>query len=106
MIEKVTLSVFLFFNSVGNAIDPSLINDKDAINKIKKEIKVLERKKELVEVIEEDSVVKAIRTEKFTTDITKLKNKIVKIKKITVLKEKWAKEDSISKIKHQKLIEL
>lgn len=106
MIEKITLSIFLFFNSVGNSIDPSVISDKAALNKIKTEIKTLERKIELTNVMEDDSTVRNIRNEKFTNDIVKLKNKIVKIKQISDLKEKWAKEDSISSIKPQPLTEL
>jgi hypothetical protein len=106
MIEKITLSVFLFFNSIGNSIEPSVFNDKSALNKIRKEIKVLERKIELTNIIESDSTVRNIRNEKFTNDIIKLKKKETTIKEINKLKEKWAKEDSTSSIKPQPLVEL
>ena len=38
MLEKLTLPILLFFNSIGNSIDPSLINDGKAVEKIQKEI--------------------------------------------------------------------
>ena len=95
MLEKVTLSLFLLMNSVGNSIDPSIFNDSKALDKIKKEVKILERKKELIDVIENDSMVKSIRYEKLDKDINKLNDKLDKIKKINKLKQKWAEEDSL-----------
>lgn len=96
MIEKATLSVLLFLNSIGIQIDPKLTNEKETIAKIEVQIKSLDRKKELVEVTDEDYASRTVRTNKLSDEITKLKGKIHKIEKVAKLKEKWAKEDSIS----------
>lgn len=95
MLEKISLSLFLLVNSVGNSIDPSIFNDNKALDKIRKEVKVLERKKELIDIIETDTMVKNIRYEKLDKDINKLKEKLDKVKKINKLKQKWAEEDSL-----------
>ena len=95
MLEKLTLPILLFFNSIGNSIDPTLINDGKAVEKIQKEISVLNRKKELIEIMEDDFAARTVRTEKVSKEITTLQGKILKIEKIDKLKQKWAKEDSL-----------
>jgi hypothetical protein len=95
MLEKFTLPILLFFNSIGNSIDPTLINDGKAVEKIQKEISVLNRKKELIEIMEDDFAARTVRTEKVSKEITTLQGKILKIEKIDKLKQKWAKEDSL-----------
>jgi hypothetical protein len=97
MLEKFTLPILLLFNSIGNSIDPSLINDGKAVEKIQKEISVLNRKKELIEITEDDFAARTVRTEKVSKEITLLQDKILKIQKIHNLKQKWAKEDSLKK---------
>ena len=104
MLEKLTLPILLFFNSIGNSIDPSLINDGKAVEKIQKEISVLNRKKELIEIMEDDFAARTVRTEKVSTEITELKGKILKIEKIDKLKQKWIKEDSLEKTKGVKAL--
>ena len=104
MLEKFMLPVLLLFNSIGNSIDPTLINDGKAIEKIKKEISVLNRKKELIEITEDDFSARTVRTEKVTKEIASLKGKILTIKKIDILKQKWAREDSLEKTKGVKAL--
>ena len=104
MLEKLTLPILLFFNSIGNSIDPSLINDGKAVEKIQKEISVLNRKKELIEIMEDDFAARTVRTEKVSKEITKLKGKILKIEKIDKLKQKWIREDSLEKTKSIKAL--
>ena len=104
MLEKFMLPVLLLFNSIGNSIDPTLINDGKAIEKIKKEISVLNRKKELIEITEDDFAARTVRTEKVSKEITELKSKILKIEKIDKLKQKWIKEDSLEKTKGVKAL--
>jgi len=104
MLEKLTLPILLFFNSIGNSIDPSLINDGKAVEKIQKEISVLNRKKELIEIMEDDFAARTVRTEKVSKEITKLKGKILKIEKIDKLKQKWIREDSLEKTKGVKAL--
>jgi hypothetical protein len=50
----------------------------------------------LIEVTDEDYASRTVRTNKLSDEITKLKGKIHRIEKVAKLKEKWAKEDSIS----------
>lgn len=104
MLEKLTLPILLFFNSIGNSIDPRLINDGKAVEKMQKEISVLNRKKELIEITEDDFAARTVRTEKVSKEITELKSKILKIEKIDKLKQKWIKEDSLEKTKGVKAL--
>jgi hypothetical protein len=99
MIDKITLSLMLFFNTLTSSIDPSLSDERKSVNQIKKEIKSLERKIEWVEVTDENYASRAVKTKDITDEITKLNGKIVKIEKVAILKEKWAKEDSLTKSK-------
>jgi hypothetical protein len=104
MLEKLMLPVLLLFNSIGNSIDPTLINDGKAIEKIQKEISVLNRKKELIEITEDDFTALTVRTKKVSKEIALLEGKILKIEKIDKLKQKWAKEDSLEKTKSVKAL--
>ncbi len=96
MLEKLTISTLLFFNSIGIQLDPKLTNEKETIYQIEAQIKSLDRKRELIEVTDEDYASRTVRTNKLSDEITKLKGKIHRIEKVAKLKEKWAKEDSIS----------
>jgi hypothetical protein len=104
MLEKLTLPILLFFNSIGNSIDPSLINDGKAVEKIQKEILILNRKRELIEIMEDDFAARTVRTEKVSKEITTLQGKILKIEKIDKLKQKWMREDSLEKTKSVKAL--
>jgi archaellum component FlaC len=99
MIDKIALSLMLFFNTLTSSIDPSLSNERKSYNQIKKEIKSLERKIEWVEATDENYASRAVKTKEITDEITKLNGKIVKIEKVANLKDKWAKEDSLTKSK-------
>jgi len=99
MIDKITLSLMLFFNTLTSSIDPNLSDERKSVNQIKKEIKSLERKIEWVEVTDENYASRAVKTKEITDEITKLNGKIVKIEKVANLKDKWAKEDSLTKSK-------
>ena len=99
MIDKITLSLMLFFNTLTSSIDPSLSNERKSYNQIKKEIKSHERKIEWVEATDENYASRAVKTKEITDEITKLNGKIVKIEKVANLKDKWAKEDSLTKSK-------
>ena len=99
MIDKIALSLMLFFNTLTSSIDPSLSNERKSYNQIKKEIKSLERKIEWVEVTDDNYASRAVKTKEITDEITKLNGKIVKIEKVANLKDKWAKEDSLTKSK-------
>jgi hypothetical protein len=100
MIEKLTLPVLLFFNSIGLTIDPSLTNERASMGKIHSEIKSFERKIQLTEVVEEDFATKSLKVEKYKKNIGKLKTQIEKIEKVAKLKEIWAHEDSLESITH------
>ena len=89
----------LFFNTLTSSIDPSLSDERKSVNQIKKEIKSLERKIEWIEVTDENYASRAVKTKGITDEITKLNGKIVKIEKVANLKDKWAKEDSLTKSK-------
>ena len=102
MIEKLTISALLFFNSIGIQLDPKLTNERETIIQIESQIKSLDRKRELIEVTDEDYASRTVRTNKLSDEITKLKGKIHRIEKVAKLKEKWAKEDSISLLTKQK----
>jgi len=99
MIDKITLSLMLFFNTLTSSIDPSLSDERKSVNQIKKEIKSLERKIEWIEVTDENYASRAVKTKGITDEIIKLNGKIVKIEKVANLKDKWAKEDSLIKSK-------
>ena len=100
MIDKITLSLMLFFNTLTSSIDPSLSNERKSYNQIKKEIKSLERKIEWVEATDENYASRAVKTKEITDEITNLNGKIVKIEKVANLKDKCAKEDSLTKSKN------
>ena len=89
----------LFLNTLTSSIDPSLSDERKEVKQIKKEIKSLERKIEWVEVTDENYASRAVKTKDITDEITKLNGKIVKIEKVANLKDKWAKEDSLTKSK-------
>ena len=89
----------LFLNTLTSSVDPSLSNERKTYNQIKKEIKALERKIEWVEVTDDNYASRAVKTKEITDEITKLNGKIVKIEKVANLKDKWAKEDSLTKSK-------
>ena len=88
----------LFFNTLTSSIDPSLSDERKSVNQIKKQIKSLERRIEWVEVTDENYASRAVKTKGITDEITKLNGEIVKIEKVANLKDKWAKEDSLSKL--------
>ena len=89
----------LFFNTLTSSIDPSFSDERKTYNQLKKEIKTLERKIEWVEATDDNYASRAVKTKEITDEITKLNGKIVKIEKVVILKDKWAKEDSLTKSK-------
>jgi alkyl hydroperoxide reductase subunit AhpF len=99
MIDKITLSLMLFFNTLTSSIDPSFSDERKIYNQLKNEIKTLERKIEWVEATDDNYASRAVKTKEITDEITKLNGKIVKIEKVVILKDKWAKEDSLTKSK-------
>ncbi len=87
--------MLIFLNSIGIVLDPAIVNENKSIGLIKKEIKVLNRKIEWVEVTDDDNASKHLLVTKYNKKIDKLNNKIITIKKVSDLKLKWAKEDSL-----------
>jgi hypothetical protein len=96
MLDKLSLSLMLFFNTLTTSVDPSLSDERKTIQQINKEIKSLQRKAEWIQVTDTDYASRTVRTNKITDEITTLKGKIVKIEKVAKLKEKWAVEDSVA----------
>jgi hypothetical protein len=96
MLDKITLSLMLFFNTLTTSVDPSLSDERKTIQQINKEIKSLQRRAEWIQVTDTDYASRTVRTNKITDEITTLKGKIVKIEKVAKLKEKWAVQDSVS----------
>jgi hypothetical protein len=96
MLDKLTLSLMLFFNTLTTSVDPQLSDERKTIQQVNKEIKSLERKIEWIQVTDEDYASRTVRTNKITDEITNLKGKIVKIEKVAKLKEKWAVQDSVA----------
>ena len=99
MIDKITLSLMLFFNTLTSSINPSFSDERKIYNQLKNEIKTLERKIEWVEATDDNYASRAVKVKEITDEITKLNGKIVKIEKVAILKDKWAKEDSLTKSK-------
>ena len=96
MLDKLSLSLMLLFNSLTTSVDPHLSDERRTIQQINKEIKSLQRKAEWIQVTDTDYASRTVRTNKITDEITTLKGKIVKIEKVAKLKEKWAVEDSVA----------
>lgn len=96
MLEKLSVSLLIFLNSTSISLDPKLVNEKATITKIEKEIRDYKRKIEWIEVIDEDFASQHVKIEKIKKKIENLDKEIVKIKKVSELKTKWAKEDSLS----------
>lgn len=96
MLDKLSLTLLMFFNSLTSSIDPKLSDERNTVNRIKVEIRALERKIEWIQTTDENYASRTVKTTEITDEITKLKGKIVKIDKVAKLKEKWAVEDSIS----------
>jgi len=99
MLEKMSISLLLFFNTITSSVDPKNNSEQKIVNQINKEIKALERKIEMIQITDDDFASRTVRTNRITDEITDLKGKIVKIEKVAKLKEKWASEDSLSKSK-------
>jgi len=99
MLEKMSISLLLFFNTITSSVDPKNNSEQKIVNQINKEIKALERKIEMIQITDDDFASRTVRTNRITDEITDLKGKIVKIEKVAKLKEKWASQDSLSKIK-------
>jgi hypothetical protein len=99
MLEKMSISLLLFFNTITSSVDPKNNSEQKIVNQINKEIKTLERKIEMIQITDDDFASRTVRTNRITDEITDLKGKIVKIEKVAKLKEKWASEDSLSKSK-------
>lgn len=96
MFEKITVGVLFYMSSIGLNLDPSILNEQKTIVKLEKEIKNYNRKIEWVEVTDDDPASKHLKLEKYNKKIMNLKKEIVKIQKVSDLKIKWAKEDSLS----------
>lgn len=96
MLDKIAVSLMIFFNSLTSSIDPKLSDERNTVNRINKEVKVLERKIEWIQTTDESYARRTVKTNEITDEITKLKGKIVKIEKVAKLKEKWATEDSVA----------
>ena len=96
MLEKLSVSLLIFLNSTSISLDPKLVNEKATITKIEKEIRDYKRKIEWIEVTEEDFASQHVKIEKIKKKIENLNKEIIKIKKVSELKTKWAKEDSLS----------
>jgi hypothetical protein len=96
MFEKISVSMLIFLNTLGINLDPAIVNEDKTIEKIENEIKVLNRKIEWAEATDDDFVSQNLRVTRYNKKIGKLNLEISKIKKVTALKAKWAKEDSLS----------
>jgi 5-bromo-4-chloroindolyl phosphate hydrolysis protein len=96
MLEKLSVSLLIFLNSTSISLDPKLVNEKATITKIEKEIRDYRRRIEWIEVTDEDFASQHVKIEKIKKKIENLDKQIVKIKKVSELKTKWAKEDSLS----------
>lgn len=96
MLEKLSVSLLIFLNSTSISLDPKLVNEKATITKIEKEIRDYKRRIEWIEVTDEDFASQHVKIEKIKKKIENLNKEIIKIKKVSELKTKWAKEDSLS----------
>lgn len=96
MLEKLSLSLLIFLNSASVSLDPKLINEKATITKIEKEIRDYKRRIEWIEVTDEDFASQHVKIEKIKKKIENLDKEIIKIRKVSELKSKWAREDSLS----------
>jgi hypothetical protein len=96
MLDKLSLSLMILFNSLTSSIDPKLSDERNTVNRINKEVKILERKIEWIQTTDENYASRTVKTNEITDEITKLKGKIVKIDKVAKLKEKWVLEDSLN----------
>ena len=96
MLEKLSVSLLIFLNSTSISLDPKLVNEKATITKIEKEIRDYRRRIEWIEVTDEDFASQHVKIEKIKKKIENLNKEIIKIKKVSELKTKWAKEDSLS----------
>ncbi len=99
MFEKLSVSLLVFMSSIGLTIDPKMISEQKTIVHIEKQIKDYNRKIEWVEVTDGDPASRHVKIEKYKNKILNLKQEIVKIKKVSDLKIKWAREDSLSSLK-------
>ena len=98
MLDKLSLSLLIFFNSLTSSVDPRLSDERNTVNRINKEVKVLERKIEWIQTTDENYASRTVRTNKITDEITNLKGKIVKREKVIKLLEKIALEDSVEAV--------
>lgn len=99
MFEKLSVSLLLMLNSLGLTLDPKMISEQKTIIHIEKQIKDYNRKIEWVEVTDDDPVSKHLKLEKYNKKILNLRKEITKIQKVSDLKTKWAREDSLSSLK-------
>lgn len=90
--------MLIFLNTLGINLDPAIVDDVATIDKIQKEIKILNRKIEWVEATNNDIISQSLKVERYNKKIGKLHIEISKIKKVSALKAKWAKEDSLGSL--------
>ncbi len=95
MFEKIGVSLLIFLNSASISLDPKFINEKATITIVENQIKDYRRKIEFIEIVDDDFASRHVRIEKIQKKIENLNKKIFKIKKVSDLKSKWAKEDSL-----------
>jgi hypothetical protein len=97
--KEIVLGITLFFNTLIGSVDPTLSNERGAIENIKKEIKILQRQIEWESATITDYATRWVKIKKINDKIDNLKSQIKTIEVRAKLKEKWAAEDSLEIIK-------
>lgn len=93
--------MMLFFNNPNNSLNNQIVDNKKLILDLNEKNIQLERKLELIDIVEDNQLIKYKKIDEIKREINENKLKIKKMNKIEELKRKWYLEDSLKNSQNQ-----
>lgn len=98
---KFSIWMMLFFNNPNNSLNNQIVDNKKLILDLNEKNIQLERKLELIDIVEDNQLIKYKKIDEIKREINENKLKIKKMNKIEELKRKWYLEDSLKNLQNQ-----
>jgi len=98
---KFSIWMMLFFNNPNNSLNNQIVDNKKLILDLNEKNIQLERKLELIDIVEDNQLIKYKKIDEIKREINENKLKIKKMNKIEELKRKWYLEDSLKNSQNQ-----
>lgn len=98
---KFSIWMMLFFNNPNNSLNNQIVDNKKLILDLNEKNIQLERKLELIDIVEDNVLIKYKKIDEIKREINENKLKIKKMNKIEELKRKWYLEDSLKNSQNQ-----